>query len=206
MPNFKHINASEQIADGTIVTSLIADGAVTTPKININANLSFHENQALQMRLENVSSFPAAGNPGRLVWYTPTSQVYIDNGTSFVTLSANIGVSYIQADSNPPLTGGVEFVSGDNVVLQQTGNAITISSSGSGATTYERDLFVIASLPTTILTLSSTPVVNSETVVWNGVTLRPGAGNDYTISGNVITLSGSLVLTVNDTFMVSYSV
>jgi hypothetical protein len=48
-------------------------------------------------------------------------------------------------------------------------------------------------------TLAGTPVSGTEAVYQNGVRLRPGAGNDYTISGGTITfvtapLSGDVIL------------
>ena len=51
-------------------------------------------------------------------------------------------------------------------------------------------------------------MANSEIVTWNGLVLVPGVSFDYivvTIPTNQVQLSGSIVLNVGDTIMVSYS-
>lgn len=50
------------------------------------------------------------------------------------------------------------------------------------------DDFPITVDNTTVFVLSFTPTVNSETVYLNGMRLRRGVGNDYTLSGATVTL------------------
>lgn len=86
---FKHINANEQITDGSIGTSLIADGAITSAKLAFNAitssnffvdsNIDFNNFQALDFRIENLNFFPIAGNPGRLIWRTDLQDIFVDS-------------------------------------------------------------------------------------------------------------------------------
>jgi hypothetical protein len=51
------------------------------------------------------------------------------------TTGGATGVSSINADSNPLLTGAVQFVSGAHVSLSQVGNSITINATGELSTT-----------------------------------------------------------------------
>src|SRR5277367_2108470 len=103
MSNFKHINAAQQIIDGTITSSLFAPGAVTVAAMNIDANLNFNEFQALEFRIENVSTTPSPGNIGRVVYNTTSQQFLIDNGTAFVPIASSGAVTGIYSDSNPVL-------------------------------------------------------------------------------------------------------
>jgi hypothetical protein len=133
--NFKHINADQQILNGSITTSLFADGAVSVQKMNINGDISFHEHQALELRLENVLVTPSAGNPGRVIWNTALGEVLVDTGSVFESIASSGAVTAIYSDSNPLLTGTIQFVHGTNITLGQVGNAITINSSASPITT-----------------------------------------------------------------------
>jgi hypothetical protein len=135
--NFKHINAGEQIFDGSITSSLFALGAVTVQAMNINGTLTFNENQAIDFRVENVTTgtLPAPGNIGRVVYNTTTGQFLIDNGTAFVPISSSGAVTGVYSDSNPVLAGTIQFLAGTNVTLSQIGQAITINSTASPITT-----------------------------------------------------------------------
>lgn len=134
-PTFQHIDASTQIMNGTITTPLFAVGAVTIQALNINGNLNFNEYQALQFRIENVTSTPSAGNIGRVVYNTTSEQFLIDNGTAFVSIASSGAVTGIFSDSNPVLTGTIQFLAGTNITLGQTGQVITINSTASPITT-----------------------------------------------------------------------
>jgi hypothetical protein len=205
---FKHINAEEQIQNLSIDTELIASGAITTDKIDIDNNLNFNENESLEFRLENVSSTPLPGNPGRLVWNTALDEVLIDTGTAFVPVSSITGVASLQIDSNPPLTGNIQFVSGANIVLSQVGQVVTIQASGTLSSTYQQDLFTVTDPTNKEFDLSYQPVGNSTIVSWNGQVLRPGVTNDYIVvtnPTNQVQLSGLIILHVGDTIMVSYA-
>jgi len=189
--NFKHISASEQIVDGSITTSLLAPGTVTPSKMNIDANVNFNEFQALQFRVENVASNPAPGNIGRLVWNTTVQQFFIDDGSAFVQISGSVsGVASLQIDLNAPITGAIQFVSGTNISLSQLGNVVTINATASLTSAN----FVTGEIPVgaidsvnTIFTLAFTPIVGTDAIYFNGVRLKRGALNDYTISGTIIT-------------------
>ena len=130
--NFKHINANEQIFDGSITTSLFAPGAVTVQAMNINDNLTFNENQALDFRVENVTTgtLPAPGNIGRVIYNITTGQFLIDNGTAFVPIAATAGVSSVNS-----LIGDVTLAAGSNVTITPSGNTLTIAATASPITT-----------------------------------------------------------------------
>ena len=134
-PTFKHLNADQQIVNGTITTPLFALGAVTVQAMNINGDLNFNENEALEFRIENVSSTPVPGNIGRVVWNTTLNQFLIDTGIAFIPVSSIGDVTGISSDSNPILTGNIQFLSGTNITLSQIGQSITINSSASPITT-----------------------------------------------------------------------
>jgi hypothetical protein len=130
-PNFQHINLTQQGIPGSITSSLFAVGAVTIQAMNINGNLDFHEYQALDFRIENVSVTPAPGNVGRVIYNTTSQQFLIDNGTAFVSISSTGAVTGIYSDTNPVLTGTIHLAHGTNITLHQVGNTITINSAAS---------------------------------------------------------------------------
>jgi len=86
------------ISDGTdLVYRLLVDAdlpatltghTLASPTLNgtitIGADANFSENQALNFKVENVASLPAAGNKGRLVCLIATGVVYYDNGSGWV--------------------------------------------------------------------------------------------------------------------------
>lgn len=195
-PNFNHINADEQLVLGSVTTRLLADGAVTPDKLDINADVNFNEFQALELRLENVASLPAPGNPGRLVWDTTSSSFFVDNGTAFVPIATGgSGVASLQIDGGSLLTGAIQFLSGTNITLSQVGQNVTINSTGGGLGPTN---FVNGETPAgsvnginVTFTLAFTPTANTDSVYLNGVRLRRGALQDYTISGAVITMSAA---------------
>jgi len=117
------------------------------------------------------------------------------------------GVASLQIDSNPSITGEIQFVSGTNITLDQTGQVITINSTG-GSGSYFKDIFTVTVPSNKEFDLSYAPIANSEIVSWNGIVLAPGVSNDYivvTSPTNQVQLSGSIVLTVGDIITVSYA-
>jgi hypothetical protein len=53
---------------------------------DFDANVNLLENQALQFRVENWSTLPSPGNPGRLGFLTSNATLYYDNGTALVAI------------------------------------------------------------------------------------------------------------------------
>lgn len=164
--NFKHLNADQQVMNGTITAPLFAVGAVTVQAMNINGNLNFNEYQALEFRVENVSTTPAAGNVGRIIYNTTSTQFLIDNGTAFVPIASSGAVTGVYSDSNPVLAGTIQFLSGTNVTLSQVGQAITINSTASGG-------------------------VSSINSLVGAITLAAGSNVTITPSGNTLTIAAT---------------
>ena len=98
-------------------------------------------------------------------------------------------VTTIRADSNPELVGDVQLISGTNVSLTQLGAAISINVPGGGLAPSN---FVIgddlsAQVGTNVFTLTDVPIAGTVSMYVNGLRQREGIGNDYTISGRVVT-------------------
>jgi len=66
------------------------------------------------------------------------------------------------------------------------------------------DTFVVTVPATHDFTLTLSPVLDSEFIILNGVTLNRGATEDYTISGNTLTISASYELRVGDKLVAKY--
>jgi len=102
------------------------------------------------------------------------------------------GVASLQIDSNPPIAGEVQLIAGTNISLSQTGQVVTINATGAGSLTPAN--FVIGEDLTSqvggvTFVLAGTPILNKEEIFINGIRLRRGIGNDYTISGVTITMN-----------------
>jgi hypothetical protein len=181
---------------------------ITVAKLNIDNNLSFNQNEALEFRIENLVADPVAGNPGRLIWRTDTNQVRVDDGTSFTSIGSGGGGGHTIQDESSPLTQrtNLNFVGAGVTVTDDSGNdATVVTIPGSGSGTFAKDLFTVTVPANHVFTLTTTPTANSELVIWNGIHLKPGASNDYTISGTTVTLSASITLTVGDDILVAYA-
>lgn len=236
--------------DGTTIqitadTLSVKPSSITTAYINVDADLTFNEHQALAFRLENVASDPVAGNPGRLVWRTDLMEVHVDTGASFISLSAGSGGHTIQDEGiTLPQRAILNFVGAgvtvtdtgtktqvsipqgghtiadegtpvtQRAVLNFIGTGVTVTDGGtetdvtitSAAASYAKDLLTVTNVVSdhTII-LSNTPLADSEVVSLNGLLLRVGATNDYTISGNTVTINAGLTLTIGDEFMIVYA-
>lgn len=124
-------------------------------------------------------------------------QVKLDPARAITVVAAGIGVA----------TDGVTTEINANAVRVKPGG---IGETQLGAGTYLRKVDKITrETPTgavngsnTTFTLANTPVVGSEEVFLNGLLQEPGAGNDYTISGAVITYLAAPL--TNDRVRVSY--
>ncbi|MGH7975000.1 MAG: beta strand repeat-containing protein [bacterium] len=126
---FKHINANEQILDGSIGTSLLADGSVTSAKLAfdaitssnflVNSNIDFNNFQALEFRIENINFFPVAGNPGRLIWRTDLRDLFVDsdfqlNIVSTASIPLQIGIIADSTHMSVNSTAGLSI--GDSII------------------------------------------------------------------------------------------
>jgi hypothetical protein len=134
--NFKHINANEQIFDGSIGTSLLADGSVTAAKlavgaitsssILINSPLNFNNFPVENFRIENVTVLPLPGNAGRLVWDTTDNELYIDSETAVsITSTSNatfnvitvVDSTHLIVSSTTGITVGDTITQGSNSTI-----------------------------------------------------------------------------------------
>ncbi len=96
--------------------------------------------------------------------------------------------------SNGPVAGPGSSVNNDIVVFNGTGgnlladSGINISSINTTTqVTNETPAGAVNGINTTF-TLANTPKLGTEQIFQNGVLQDPGAGNDYTIAGAVITM------------------
>ena len=78
----------------------------------------------------------------------------------------------------------------------------TLSSTAATAPTIEE--FPISTTGVTSVTLSDTPIVGSEEVMWNGVDLTRGSVYDYTVSGDTINFVSGIALKPDDLIKVRY--
>lgn len=82
-------------------------------------------------------------------------------------------------------------------------------TSGGGLTiqSFEKQTFN-ASNGQSIYTLSASPITNSEIVARNGQILNKGVGEDYTLSGAVITLAADVAVDIKagEKITVSYAI
>lgn len=246
----RYINLNEQARLGSCTEVILANGAVTAPKLAAGAVDSnalavnsvlpskFHssvygngtvangltfavdvnvDNVTLQIvtnqvklksvHLETFTSDPVAGNPGRLIWRSDLSQVKVDDGSSFTALGSG-GGGHIIEDEGVALTqrAVLNFVgTGVTVTDGPTKTTVTIPG-GSGSSTYARDSITVTNpIADHTIILSNTPTSLSEIVIWNGLVLRPGALNDYTLSGTTLTLNVGVILTIGDEIEVVYA-
>jgi len=58
--------------------------------------------QIKNMRAENVSSLPAAGSTGRMLFNTSDNKMYFDNGASWKPIGSSVGLAYISVPGAIP--------------------------------------------------------------------------------------------------------
>ena len=190
-----------------IVTDVVRVKTITQANINISGSLAFNNNQALEFILENLASDPAAGNAGRLIWRTDLLQIKVDDGTNFITLAGGGGGGHVIKDEavSLPQRSVMAFV-GAGVTATDFGGETVVTIPGGGAGAFAKDLVTVANVVSDkTINLANTPISNSEIVAWNGLLLRPGASNDYTITGSTVTLNASVTLTIGDEILVVYA-
>ena len=137
--NFKHINASEQIFDGSITTSLLADGSVTAPKLAVGAitssslvidsNLNFQNFPVLNFRIENVATNPLPGNAGRLVFNTTVNDLFVDLETPITIAAISNAAFYIIAVTDAThlvVSSTVGVAAGDVITQGAVSTQVTI--------------------------------------------------------------------------------
>lgn len=190
-----------------IVTNLVQVkvGGINQTHISLTGNIDFSNNEALNFRIENVNADPTPGNVGRLIWRTDLNQLKVDDGGAFSIIGSGSG-GHIIEDEGSPLTqrATLNFV-GSGVTVTDSGSKTIVTIPGGGSVSYARTLKVVINPLDKIISLSFTPVSNSEVVSWNGLELRPGLSNDYTISGSTVTLNGEVNLTIGDELQVVFA-
>lgn len=189
---------------------LIPNGTTSAIDINVdNVTLQIVTDvlKTKQIILESFSSDPAAGSPGRLIWRTDLSQVKVDDGSAFIALGSGSGGHIIEDEGVAQTQRAVLNFVGTGVTVTDGGTKTIVTiPGGSGGSTYARDSLTVSNpVPDHTIVLSNTPVSYSEIVIWNGLVLRPGALNDYTISGSTVTLNVGVILTIGDEIEVVYA-
>lgn len=85
--------------------------------------------------------------------------------------------------------GGDTVKAGAGISISRTANGVSIiSTSGTGTKVRDEE----PSGSGTSFTLAHTPIANTLQLYRGGIRIQQGAGKDYTLSGNTITLSSSL--------------
>lgn len=91
-------------------------------------------------------------------------------------------------DNDKPVMGGTSSVDNSTIVnsaYDPTTRRLLVDSSGGGGNSFVYNEIVAGSGNT--WTLANTPIMGMQDVYANGQHLTPGAGQDYTISGAIIT-------------------
>jgi N-acetylneuraminic acid mutarotase len=228
--NFKHINAGEQIFDGSFTTPLFADGVVTANKLGVAAGLTIQDityaavnggaggnaitiqyvedgiagletvtvsgtaitvhignhtvlgSTATQVQAAILTSAAASLLVTPVITGTP-SNIQLGTGVTSLTggITGGTGVSSIHADSFPDLVGAVQLVSGTNITLSQTGQAITINSSGSGSAVWGTITGTLSNqtdLETALNSKQNTLTIGNLTDTGtDGITITSGTGS-----------------------------
>ena len=95
---------------------------------------------------------------------------------------------------------------GSGVTAIDFGGETVVTITGGGSGSFDKTLITVTNvISDKIINLSNTPLSDSETVAWNGLVLRPGVSNDYTITGSTVTLNAGVDLTIGDELLVVYA-
>jgi hypothetical protein len=87
--------ATHTITDGLSNDTVTLNNAVqvlagkTLNAPTLSGNMDFNHYQAVKMRLENLSSTPASGHAGRMIYKTSTGEVQYDTGSNWLTFQSN---------------------------------------------------------------------------------------------------------------------
>lgn len=174
--------------------------------ISLTGNISFGNYEIKDFRVENVSVDPTPGNAGRLVWRTDVSQLKVDTGASFTSIGSGSGGHIIEDEGvDLPQRATLNFT-GAGVTASDDGTKTVVNiPSGGGTGNYAKALYTVVNPLDKTFSLANTPISNSEIVSWNGLLLKPGGSNDYTISGSTVTLNSGVSLTVGDELLIVYA-
>lgn len=121
-------------------------------------------------------------------------------------VAAASGAAHTIFDEGSPLTqrSDLNFVGAGVTVTDSAGQTL-VTIPGGGSITFEQDSKTASGPSDKTITLSFTPITDSETVIHNGVTLLKGALNDYTIVGTTVTLEAAVIVTATDEILVLYA-
>lgn len=186
---FKHINANEQLLDGSIGTSLLADGSVTAAKLAIGAitsssftvdsSINFNEFPVSEFRVENVITNPLPGNAGRLVFNTTFNDLFVDLETPLNIISIPDALFNVitVVDSTHIVVSSTSGITAGDIIVQNS-NHTTV---------------------TTIVDATHLIVVNSAGFV--------GIGN-ASVNFGIVTVTDATHLVVDNTFgmVVGYTI
>lgn len=107
------------LADDTFVLAnavqTLAGKTLTAP--TLTGSTDFSEGQGVNLRLENLSVQPAAGNAGRVFYDTATGEIRYDTGTSWLALTTNAGQNLASTLLNGNSAGTSNINMNDNQIL-----------------------------------------------------------------------------------------
>jgi len=185
------------IYKGTLDATLAANlPTVPAPKVGDFYKVTVAGNFENSVSLTDPTAYFNIGDA--VVWNDTTwdkidnvDTVYSEgNGINITTNGTGTETVSVQAKAN----GGIG-VDVDGVYVDLDGNSLV---AGPGGISLNQNGFVVGEAPAQdggdarIFTLANTPVASSEAVYYNGVRMRRGAGNDYTIVGAVITFAAGV--------------
>ena len=152
-------------------------------------NYDFHGNQIIHVRMENLTSFPAGGRGGRLVFNTSLDRLGYDDGTNFQDIAV-LNSPVFRGNPTAPTQ-----VQGNNSTRLATTAFVqgAVSSSGGGdmlRATYDTNGDGTVNAADTATTAGSVP--------WTGVTMTPTTLGGYGIT-DALSLAAAGVLATRDT-------
>lgn len=161
----------------------------STGAITVNAN----GGGLLQtMAASTFATFTLVNN-GTAAGVWDAAYTALGGGGSVTTVSVVTANGFQGSVANAGTTPAITLQTSVTGMLKGSGNALVAATPGTDYVAAGN--FVVRETPTgsvnganTTFTLANTPVLNTEEVFLNGLLLEPGAGNDYTISSNTITM------------------
>ena len=189
------------VAEGTIYKDskwlMITDGAVT-----VDTTATTWTQDLSGTSYTNGSGLSLTGSTfavkvGSAIAFDGTSSLTITPNGASLNVSAS-GIKITDGTAGQLMLAGAAglasftTLSGD-VVLTSAGVATVNSTSGTGFLKYaaaisNETVGGTVNSSNTAFTLTNLPAVSSLALYYNGVMLEPGAGNDYTITGQSITM------------------